>query len=49
MEETVAELYEQGFNAQDLTEVMMRRFQRPSNWSETYRKIQELKLAGVVE
>ncbi|KAL9014740.1 MAG: hypothetical protein Q9173_000619 [Seirophora scorigena] len=49
MEETVVELYEQGFNAQDLTEVMMRRFKRPSNWTETYRKIQQLVLAGVVE
>lgn len=49
MEETVVELYGQGFNAQDLTEVMMRRFKRPSNWTETYRKIQQLVLAGVVE
>ncbi|KAL8926222.1 MAG: hypothetical protein Q9208_003125 [Pyrenodesmia sp. 3 TL-2023] len=47
MEETVSELYEQGFDAQDLTVVLMRRFKRPSDWTETYRKIQEFKMAGV--
>ncbi len=47
MEETVVELYEQGFDAQDLTVVLMRRFKRPSDWTETYRKIQECKMAGI--
>ncbi|KAI4151565.1 MAG: hypothetical protein L6R39_001993 [Caloplaca ligustica] len=48
MVETVVELYEQGFNTKDLMEVLMRRFKRPSNWTEVYRKIQELKLLGLL-
>lgn len=48
MEEKVIELCQQGLNARDITREMMKEYGTPNNWTETCRKIQQLKLAGVV-
>ncbi|KAI4170545.1 MAG: hypothetical protein LQ343_004922 [Gyalolechia ehrenbergii] len=48
MEEKVIELYSRGLGPQEITDDMMKKYGRPNSWTETYRKMQELKLAGAI-
>ncbi|KAL8728163.1 MAG: hypothetical protein Q9181_005437 [Wetmoreana brouardii] len=45
----VIDLSGRGMNAQQITEELLRVHQRPASWAETYRKMQVLKLEGLIE
>ncbi|KAI4235718.1 MAG: hypothetical protein L6R40_006407 [Gallowayella cf. fulva] len=49
MEEKVIEMVKSGKNATEITAELFRVYHRPRSWTETYRKMQELKLNGLVE
>ncbi|KAL8704109.1 MAG: hypothetical protein Q9201_002723 [Fulgogasparrea decipioides] len=49
MVQKLIDLSGQGMNAQQITEELLRVYQRPASWAETYRKMQVLKLDGVIE
>lgn len=49
MEEMVIDLNGQGMNVKDVTGELLRVYKRPASWTETYRKMQQLKLDGVIE
>ncbi|KAL8680823.1 MAG: hypothetical protein Q9186_003001 [Xanthomendoza sp. 1 TL-2023] len=51
MEERIKEYLSQGMNVNDITTELFHEFAKPDSgyWQETYRKIQEMRLEGVVE
>ncbi|KAL9607670.1 MAG: hypothetical protein Q9167_007441, partial [Letrouitia subvulpina] len=44
MEDCLVENFDQGLDVHDITNELFERFDKPTKWQETYRKIQELKL-----
>ncbi|KAL8694133.1 MAG: hypothetical protein Q9218_001186 [Villophora microphyllina] len=49
MEKYVIESSKQGKNAQEITKELLEVKKRPALWTETYRKIQQLKLDGIID
>lgn len=49
IENFVIELSKRGADAQQISKELFREHERPPSWAETYRKMQQLKLDGIIE
>ncbi|KAI4199932.1 MAG: hypothetical protein LQ350_004284 [Teloschistes chrysophthalmus] len=49
IEEIVVELSKRGANAQQISMELSKEHERPPSWMEVYRKMQQMKLDGVIE
>ncbi|KAL8748636.1 MAG: hypothetical protein Q9184_007172 [Pyrenodesmia sp. 2 TL-2023] len=48
MDQRVKQLYDQGMDSKDITTELFHEFAKPDMWQETYRKIQQMKLQGLI-